>query len=164
MTQDAGVERTIEIANRLVVGRVARSFGASRDSQAFFVSYARKDVSYADATTSILRSRGLEVLTGDGQARDDQMIPASIEQSLLKSDVCVVLWSRSYALSPWCYDELEIAADRSARGQMRIWLFNLDDSPVVPRRARGIAMISVRSPTAIVSAINSLLSGEGQKT
>jgi hypothetical protein len=164
MKQDAGVERAIEIANRLVVDRVARSFGASRDPQAFFVSYARKDVSYADATTSILRSRGLEVLTGDGQARDDQMIPASIEQSLLKSDVCVVLWSRSYALSTWCYDELEIATDRSARGQMRIWLFNLDDSSVVPRRARGIAMISVRSPTAIVSAINSLLSGEGQKT
>jgi len=43
-------------------------------------------------------------------------------------------------------------------------LFNLDDSPVVPRRTRGIAMISVRSPTAIVSAISSLLSGDGQKT
>jgi len=163
MTNDAGVEHAIEIANRLVVDRVARSFGPSRDPRAFFVSYARKDLTYADATTATLRSRGFEVLTGEDQARGDQMISASIEQSLLKSDVCVVLWSRSYALSPWCYDELEIAGDRSARGQMRIWLFNLDDSPVVPRRARGIAMISIRSPVAIVSAINSLLSGEGQK-
>jgi len=75
MTQDAGVERAIEIANRLVVDRVARSFGALRDPQAFFVSYARKDASYADATTSVLRSRALEVLTGDGQARADQTIP-----------------------------------------------------------------------------------------
>ena len=164
MTQDAGVERAIEIANRLVVDRVARSFGASRDPRTFFVSCARKDEAYADATISVLRSRGLEVLTGDGQARDDQMIPASIEQSLLKSDVCVVLWSRNYALSPWCYDELEIAMDRSNRGQMRIWFFNLDDSHVVPRRARRIAMISVRSPAAMESAINSLLSAGGQKT
>ena len=72
-----------------------------------FVSFAHQDAEMANALRAVLVKEGIEVLVGDDEIRSDQMITATIEQAVLRSDVCAVLWSRQYAQSPWCYDRNE---------------------------------------------------------
>jgi TIR domain len=157
LKSDLGIDQTIEIANRLLIDRVNRAVGVDQKPRRVFVSFARQDLAMASVLVSSLRSRGIEVLVGDNEIRIDQMIPASIEQAVLKSDVCAVLWSRNYAVSPWCFDELGLAMNQESNGRMKVWLFNLDDSPIVPAQARKLAAISVRSREAIERVIGELV-------
>jgi hypothetical protein len=94
------------------------------------------------------------------EINDERMVQPSIEDVILKSDVCTILWSKAYALSTWCYDELELALEREGAGEMKIWLFNLDASDIVPRAARRIPQAVVRTPTALVEAVDALLSSK----
>lgn len=110
-----------------------------------------------DALAGSLKRNELEVILGDDEIRADQLIPVSIQQGMLKSDVCAVLWSRDYALSPHCFDELSLALGQQAIGKMKIWLFNLDDSPIVPPSARKLPAISVRSKDGFETIIKGLL-------
>ncbi|HHK0229782.1 TPA: hypothetical protein ACQQHX_004177, partial [Pseudomonas aeruginosa] len=41
---------------------------------------------------------------------------------------------------------------------MKVWLFNLDDSSIVPTQARKLPMISVRSEEALQRAVKDLIS------
>jgi nucleoside phosphorylase len=157
MAKDDGIEQTIDIANRLLVDRVSRAFVSARRPRTVFVSFAHQDSAMAEVVASSLRSQGIEVLIGDDEIRVNQMIPASIEQAMLKSDVCAVLWSRNYALSPSCFDELNLATNQQSYGRMKLWLFNLDDSAIVPIQARKIPSISVRSPEAVQRVVSELL-------
>lgn len=152
-----GVDQTIAIANRLLIDRVARAFGSAPKPRRVFVSFSHQDSAMANFLASSLRGRGIDVLVGDGEIRTDQMIPASIEQAVLKSDVCAVLWSRNYAASPWCFDELSLAMNQQLYGRMKVWLFNLDDSAIVPPQARKLAVISVRSREAIERVVSELV-------
>jgi nucleoside phosphorylase len=154
---EQGIEKAIEIANQLVVDRVARAAENLKKPKTAFVSFAHKDSVIASALIQFLKSQGLDVLTGDNEIRTDQMVVASIDQALLKCDVCVVLWSQNYALSPWCYDELVFATDRRSHGQMEVWLFNLDDSIVVPPQARTLQGILVSGANGIVHAAGEIL-------
>ncbi|MEH3120766.1 MAG: toll/interleukin-1 receptor domain-containing protein [Sphingomonas phyllosphaerae] len=159
MLNDAeGVERTVEIVNRLTVDRVLQSTSGGGRPKTIFVSVARQDASYASAIAGILKGRGLEVIFGDNEIGPDRMVPASIEQAIGRSDTFVIMWSRSYAQSPWCYDELDIALSREALGKTKVWLFNLDDSPIVPAQARKLPAVSVRNVHSLQSAIADLLS------
>jgi TIR domain len=59
-----------------------------------------------------------------------------IEEHLARCDVFIVLWSRDYACSPWCYDELATALRRAEAGEMQLWLLRVDDIRIVPPKAR----------------------------
>ncbi len=65
--------------------------------------------------------------------------------ALAACDTVVVLWSRNYALSPNCIDELEQALDQEEVGVSRVWAFNLDGSDVTPPRARNRRLTEVQS-------------------
>ena len=158
LKRDDGVDGVVEIANRLVTDRVARAYHKKQTPRSVFVSYAHKDFEMANGLIQYLKRSGLEVFTGDNEIRTDQMVQASIEQAVIKSDLCAILWSQNYALSPWCNDELSLASDRHSQGQMAIWLFNLDDSMIVPMQARKLPSVSVRSPIAIERVAGELLS------
>jgi hypothetical protein len=101
--------------------------------------------------------RDLSPFIGETEIREQRMVQPSIEDALLKSDVCIVLWSKASAASIWCYDELELTLDRESAGDMKIWLFNLDASDVVPRAARRLPQAVVRTPIALVEAVAALL-------
>jgi nucleoside phosphorylase len=164
MESDSGIDQTIDIANRLMRERIGRSYKSNTKPRTLFVSASRKDCFEGNIVIDFLKAQGLEVLTGENQTRNDQMIPASIEQALLKSDVCIVLWSQNYALSPWCYDELAIAVRQQSLGNMRVWLLTLDNSLVVSIEARKLPPVPAGSPTEIVEALRVLLhmSGDGR--
>lgn len=158
LQKEGGIEQTIEIANRMMIDRVTRASGGSAQKpRRVFLSFAHQDSAMANVLKSFLMGRGIEVLIGDDEIRSDQMIPTSIVQAMLTSDVCAVLWSRNYALSPWCFDEFSLAINQKLQGQMNVWLFNLDDSAIVPTQARKLAAISVRSREAVERVISELL-------
>jgi hypothetical protein len=96
-------------------------------------------------------------VVGDSTIRDERMVQSTIEDAILQSDVFVVFWSQAYAASRWCYDELDLALERERVGELQIWIFNLDGSDIVPRGARHLAPIRVRTPRELVQAISSFL-------
>jgi hypothetical protein len=157
LASDEGVEQAIPIANRLLLDRVKRSVAGGIRPKTVFVSVARQDAAIGSALESVLKSQGIEVVLGDNEIESGQMIPASIEQAIRRSDIVAVLWSRAYAQSAWCFDELSLALNQETFGGMKVWLFNLDDSVVVPTQARKLPVISARSLEALRSAVMELL-------
>lgn len=152
-----GVDQVVSIANRLMLDRVKRvTMGGSRP-KSVFISVAKQDAAVGAALEGVLKSQGIEAISGDGEIVSEQMIPATIEQALRRSDIVAILWSRSYAQSPWCYDELSLALSLEALGAMKVWLFNLDDSPIVPTQARKLPALSLRSVEALKGAVTDLL-------
>lgn len=152
-----GVGHAVEITTRLVLDRVKRMATAAEKPKTVFMSVARQDAEFANVLGAYLESQGVHALVGDHEIRSDQMIPASIEQALLGSDVCAIFWSQHYSRSPWCFDELSIAIEQQAYGNMNVWLFNLDDSAIVPKQARKLPMISVKSAKGLLSAATRLM-------
>ncbi|OAN54973.1 TIR domain-containing protein [Sphingobium sp. TCM1] len=157
LANDEGIEQAVAIANRLLLDRVKRSISGGDRPKAVFVSVASSDAAMASALGNELKSLGVEVILGDNEIEAGQMVPASIDQAIRRSDIVAVLWSRSYAQSAWCFDELSIALNQEALGAMKVWLFNLDDSAIVPAQARKLPVISVRSPEGLRSAVMELL-------
>ncbi|WP_017232066.1 TIR domain-containing protein [Pandoraea sp. B-6] len=158
LDSERGVDQAVSIANRLVRDRVRRSTAGGAQPKTIFISVARQDAAMGAALEGVLRSHGIEVVLGESEIVPDQMIPATIEHALRRSDIVAVLWSRSYAQSPWCYDELALALNLEALGGMKVWLFNLDDSSIVPTQARKLPAVSVRSEEGLRIAISDLLS------
>jgi len=154
---DEGIEQAVPIANRLLLDRVKRSVVGGVRPKTVFVSVARQDAAMGSALEGVLSSQGIEVVLGDNEIGPGQMIPASIEQAIRRSDIVAVLWSRAYAQSAWCFDELSLALNQEAFGGMKVWLFNLDDSAIVPAQARKLPVISARSLEALQSAVMELL-------
>ena len=157
LESDDGVEQAVPIANRLLLDRIKRSVEGGGRPKTVFVSVARPDAAVGTALEGILNNQGLEVVLGDNLIEPGQMVPAAIEQGIRRSDIMAILWSRAYAQSAWCYDELSLALNLEALGAMKIWLFNLDDSPIVPTQARKLAAVSVRNLEGLRSAVEALL-------
>jgi nucleoside phosphorylase len=158
LDSEDSVEKAVLIANRLVRDRVRRSITNGAQPQTIFISVARQDTAMGAALRDVLRSRGIEAVLGETEIVSDQLIPTTIEQAIRRSDIVAVLWSRFYAQSPWCYDELALALNLEALGGMKVWLFNLDDSSIVPTQARKLPSVSVRSEEGFRCAVKDLLS------
>lgn len=155
--EDTGVEQTVKIVNAMQASRIRRAFSGKGKPQTVFVSRANQDAAFSRQLAGLLETRGIQVVFGDNQVRPDQMITATIENAMLKSDICAVLWSKHYALSPWCFDELSVAVAQQTYGNMGLWLFSLDDAPIVPPQARKIPAISLSNRDLLPSVIEQLL-------
>jgi hypothetical protein len=157
LSQKEGINKTMEIADLLVADRMRGIRLPQSAPAAFFISRAKADSAFAEQLATFLGSRAITFFLGDGEIRDQRMVQPSIDDAILKSDVCIVLWSRAYAVSSWCYNELELALSRESAGEMKIWLFNLDASDIVPRAARRLPQAVVRTPQALLDAVKGLL-------
>jgi nucleoside phosphorylase len=157
LKNESSVDEAVKISNRLILDRVRQYVASDSRPKRVFISVARQDSSMGAALESALRDDGIEAVLGESEITPDQLISATIEQQLRSSDIVAVLWSRSYAQSPWCYDELALALDLEALGGMKIWLFNLDDSWIVPSPARKLPVVSVRSEEGLRNAVKNLL-------
>ncbi|MEA5672241.1 TIR domain-containing protein [Pseudomonas sp. MH2] len=158
LDSEGSVEKAVSIANRLVRDRVRRSIANNSRPKTIFISVARQDSAMGVVLGDVLMSYGIEALFGESEIMSDQLIPTKIEQAIRRSDIVAILWSRFYAQSPWCYDELALALSLEAFSGMKVWLFNLDDSSIVPTQARKLPMISVRSEEALRRAVKDLIS------
>jgi hypothetical protein len=126
----------------------------------FFVSYARARAAEADFVEALLRRQtelAVQVIRDDTEFEAGQEIDAQIRAKLFEADVFIGLWCAEYACSPWCADELEIALERAPLG-LRLWLLMLDDTRMVPRKARSLQFVSARTRDELESKVLAQLS------
>lgn len=155
-----GARRVVELINSLVAGSAAPPRGSALDL--FFISYSRLDHGAADAVEMTLRRRGHAVLRDEEEIEPGALVQGAIREQLARATVCIVLWSATYAGSPWCFDEIEFALTRHASEGLVLWIFNLDGTRVVPPRARGLNQFSAPSRADLVAHVEQLLARRSQ--
>lgn len=140
MTDWLGAPDRVEAASEALELLLSdRSLPASAaPPRTFFISYARERAADADFVEMTLRRRQGQVHRDDQDFDPGGELVAEIRQAIIGSDVFVALWSREYACSPWCYDELSLALERHGTCSIMIWIIELDDTRMVHPGARGL--------------------------
>jgi nucleoside phosphorylase len=156
MDRDA-VPDAMEIADQLLIARLRTPHNYRWPPRRVFISRARLDTQFAQALEAYLSGAGITALIGEKELRSDRMVNPTIEDAVLSADLFVVLWSRSYALSRFCYDEIELALRRHRVGELQLWIINLDGSDIVPPEARALPQALARTPHALVTLVRELL-------
>lgn len=123
----------------------------------FFISYPRKRPCEADYIETILRRRNLKVFRDESDFGAGHAIPTEITEAIHAANVFIAVWSAEYACSPWCFDELELALDRYQFEKMELWILCVDDTRMVPKRARNLVSYKVRTREEIEGTILRLL-------
>jgi nucleoside phosphorylase len=154
--KDAVVD-AMRIADYMVTASMRGAHNYSWPPKRIFVSRARLDAAFARALDAYLSSVGLSVLLGEKELPPDKMVESAIEDAVLGCDLFIVLWSRSYATSKFCYDEIELALQRYRAGELQVWIVNLDGSDIVPRGARDLPQAVAKTPHALVAVMRDLL-------
>jgi hypothetical protein len=121
-----------------------------------FISRASTDAGFADALSSYLSSAGLRVLL-ERDFPTNRTVESAIEDAVLQSDLFIALWSRSYAASRFCFDEIDLALRRYQGRELQLWIVNIDGSDVVPPAARSLPQAVARTPQALVEVVKDLL-------
>lgn len=147
----------VTIANQMVMGQVREAGLARGRPNSVFISRARPNREYALALDHYLTANGLAVLFGERALPPDRMVEAAIEDAVRGADLFIVLWSRSYAASRYCYDEIDLALRQYRAGELQLLIINLDGSDIVPPGARGLASLQARSPGEVVAVVRDLL-------
>jgi nucleoside phosphorylase len=153
----AAVVDAMEIANYMVTARMRGARSYAWPPKHLFISRARPDAEFGRILDGYLSSAGFNVLLGEKELPSDRMVESAIKDAVLGSDLFIVLWSRSYAASKFCYDEIELAVQRHRAGELQLWIVNLDGSDIVPRGARDLPQTTARTPHALVAVIRDLL-------
>lgn len=126
-------------------------------SPSFFISYSRERQADADRVEILLRRRKLRVFRDESDFGAGHEIPMEIREAIFGANVFVALWSAEYACSPWCFDELELALDRHAKGTLDLWLLRIDKTRVVPLRARKLIYYDCETRNSLEGKVLELL-------
>jgi hypothetical protein len=136
------ISECIRLVERLALGAPGQR---AASPPRFFLSYARSRPAEADFVEMTLRRRGLPVFRDRHDFGAGKPLQGEIDANIEQADVFVAMWSREYACSPHCFDELTSAARRRAAsatsakpGKPEIWLLCVDETRVVPPEARDL--------------------------
>lgn len=135
-----------------------RASGVQCPKPEFFISYSRARQAEADHVETLLRRWHMPVTRDESDFGAGHAIPVAIREAIYRCTIFVALWCREYACSPWCFDELELALDRHAKGDLDLWIFRLDDTRMVPTRARQLISHEAKSRQELDGRVTSLLS------
>jgi len=124
------------LVERLTSNRVGRS--GNREKTTFFISYPRSRPQEADFVETILRRRRFEVYRDERDFSPGKSLPGEIRENICRANVFIAVWSREYACSPWCFDELQLALERNKANATRLWLLCVDETRIVPPAARDL--------------------------
>lgn len=128
-----------------------------KNQMSIFISYPRERPNEADYIENILRRRDLKVFRDESEFGAGYSIPMQITDAINSANIFVAVWCAEYACSPWCCDELELALDRKESGKIELWIFCVDDTRIVPKRARDLVNNRVKSRDEIEGTILKLL-------
>ena len=109
---------------------------------------------------TLLRRRNLPVFRDESDFGAGHSVPSEIREAIHRSDVFVTVWSKEYACSPWCFDEFELALDRHAPGALKLWILCVDDTRIIPKRARDLIYFTVKSRQELEGRVVELLGRE----
>lgn len=156
LSDDELINQAVGYAVKLAEEGIAS--GKSRlGAPSFFISYARARQAEADFVETFLRRRNLRVFRDESEFGAGHAIPTAIREAIFGATVFIALWSAEYACSPWCFDELELALDRHAKGSLELWLLRVDSTRVVPTRARELVHYETPNRETLEGRILSLL-------
>ncbi len=146
----------VSLLERLVEPKVVGGSKVAPPSR-FFISYPRERSAAADQVEALLRRRNAEVFRDDDSFEVGAEITGEIRRNILRSEVFLALYCKEFMLSPWCFDELELAFERSGKGLLRIALLCLDDSRVVPPQARALATYPCRDRNELEMRVRAIV-------
>lgn len=125
-----------------------------------FISYARDNSQWADMTEVFLRRRSINLFRDESDFTPGAPIQEYIMKELHSCNVFIALWCKEYACSPWCFDELEEALDLAQNGKMSIWILCVDNTRIVPKRARSLHHYTIKSRDELEGKLLQLLEGK----
>ncbi|PED91589.1 hypothetical protein CON43_01165 [Bacillus cereus] len=153
-----------KIAESIKLGEVSVSYSPikrqSPNPLKFFISYPRARPGEADYIETLLRRRNFQVFRDESDFGAGYAIPKQIEEAIYAANVFIAVWCAEYACSPWCFDELELALDRLESGKVKVWIICVDDTRIVPMRARDLNYYTVKKREEIEGQILKLLEQE----
>jgi len=157
LTSKKGIKSLPAIIGKMKLGAIAQRGNTISKGAKVFISRARKDEKIALDLQRHLKILGLDVLLGDNAISAEKSVIPSIEEYINMSQVHIVLWSKNYALSPWCYDELMIAVTRYRSNQTFLIIFNIDGSEIVPTIARSLNEVSTHDVQTMTDTVKLLI-------
>jgi hypothetical protein len=158
LLEPSAVDQAIRLADQLLapVGESAPRVHPPR----FFISYPRARQAEADHVETVLRRRNLQVFRDESDFGAGHELPGEIREGMFGADIFIAIWCAEYACSPWCFDEMELALDRQASKRLKLWIFCVDDTRMVPTRARNVVYYEVRTRQEIEGKLLDLVGRE----
>lgn len=156
LQDENGIRKALELS----IGKIGEGSSSKKYKKELpkvFISYPRARPNEADYIETILRRRKIDVFRDESDFGAGHSIPNEIAEAISSCNIFVALWCAEYACSPWCYDELEIALDRQELGKTQIWILCIDDTRIVPTRARELVCYSPRKREEIEGIVLKLL-------
>lgn len=126
----------------------------------FFISYPTARPESADQIETILRRRGLKVYRDETKFGASENIHQRIQEEIKSCNIFIATWCQEYACSPWCFDELEMALDLHEEGLLNLWIFRIDDTRIIPKRARNLKNYRINTRVELEGEILKLLSND----
>jgi TIR domain len=111
----------------------------------FFISYPRAKPCEADFVETALRRRQFDVFRDENDFAPGTPITGAIEAAIYSANVFIAIWSKEYACSDWCFDELTLALQRQAAGKLKVWILCVDNTRIIPPAARNLINYPARS-------------------
>jgi hypothetical protein len=153
------VGRAMELADEIMCPTNTPQVRQAKSSR-FFVSYPRARQAEADQVETLLRRRNLAVFRDESDFGAGHELPGVIRQAVFESDVFIAIWCAEYACSPWCFDEFELALDRQVSHGLKLWVLRVDETRMVPTRARQLVYFDVRSRQELEGKLLHLINRE----
>jgi nucleoside phosphorylase len=152
-----GLKKVVSLLRQLALENLQKRLLKLTKVSRIFISRAKLDAIIANEISKFLKEMNLDVILGDEAIVADRAAIPTIEEQIKISQLVIVLWSKNYALSPWCHDELMFAISRKNSEALNILIFNLDDTAIIPTEARNLSIISAHSPSEINKTLTEAL-------
>ncbi|MGJ1223887.1 TIR domain-containing protein [Sphingobacterium siyangense] len=153
----SSVKNVVDILNKMSLRNIALEVERFRKINDVFISRASSDYLDGDEIRDFLTSKNIKVLLGDDVIVKEKEVVPSINESISQSQLFIALWSKNYALSTWCNDELMYAIEREKVGLVKIILVLIDDTPIIPFEARSAIKIRKESSADLNLLFNQIL-------
>jgi len=97
------------------------------NSHVYFLSYCWKDSHIADHIEALLRRHNKIVFRDESNLKAGKRLTNSVSALIEKADTVISVWSKKYADSTWCNNELEFSRNCKKNRSKRIVLLRCDD-------------------------------------
>lgn len=158
LQDENSIRRALELSETRFEPKAVRNSTSSPPN--FFISYSRARSSEADYIETLLLRHSIPVFRDKSNFGAGYDIPTQIKEAIYAADVFIAVYCAEYACSPWCHDEMELALDRHGSGKLKLWIMRIDDTRIVPSRARSLLNYYVRTREEIEGRILNLLAHE----
>lgn len=145
----------LDLLTRLVQAQMAP--GTIGENPKFFISYSYDKPEDADVVENLLLRHKYEVIRDRYSFQPGAPLPDEIKDAIHRSTVFIAIWRWEYACSPWCFDEMEIALELREAGRLLLWIFCMDDTRMVPPKARPLSSFRIETREALEGKVSELL-------